>query len=175
MKYLLLGALTALFGFSAFTSINSWNIGDDYIVKFDGRGAEGTFKGLRGTIEFDPRDPAAGQLDVTVDVNTIDTGNKTQNKHARAEGWFDAERYPTIRFQSTRFGKDKNGYVVTGNLTLHGTTKEITFPFTFTPQGDGGLFTGEFEVARKAYGIEGTFGQFAVSNTFEVELRVPVE
>ena len=175
MKFLFLGALTALLSFSAFTLTNAWNIGDDYIVKFDGRGAEGTFKGLQGTIEFDPRDPAAGQIDVTVDVNTIDTGNKTQNKHARGEGWFAAETYPTIRFQSTRFGKDKNGYTVTGNLTLRGVTKEITFPFTFTPRGDGGVFTGEFEVERKAYGIEGTFGQFAVSNTFEVELRVPVE
>ena len=176
MKTLLLSlAVAGTVLLSSFTVFTTWRIADDYVVRFDGRGAEGTFQGLAGTVRFDPRDPTAGELDVTVDVRTINTGNTTKDRHARGEGWFDAARYPTIRFQSTRFGKDKDGHTVTGKLTLHGTTREITFPFTFTPVGSGGLFEGQFEVERKDYGIKGTFGQFAVSNTFEVKLRVPVE
>ena len=160
---------------SAFTVFTHWQVGPDYAVKFDGRGAAGTFTGLRGTIDFDPRDPAAGRIDVTVDVATISTGNATKDRHARGEGWFDAERYPTIRFRSTAIGEGTESYTMIGELTLHGTTREVRFPFTFTPRDAGGVFEGSFTVKRKDYGIEGTFGQFAVSNEFAVQLRIPVE
>ena len=158
----------------SFTLLGTWRIGDDYHVKFDGRGASGTFEGLRGTVIFDPDRPAAGQLDVTVDVATIDTGNATKNRHATGEGWFDAARYPTIGFRSTAISATRSGYTATGELTLHGTTRPVSFPFTFTPRPDGGLFEGSFEVNRKDYGIEGSFGQFMVSSTLTVSLRVPV-
>ena len=160
----------------AFTrySLDNYRIADDYVVQFEGRGANGTFRGLEGTIEFDTDRLAAARMDVRVAVATISTGNKTKDKHARGEGWFDAARYPTIRFQSTAFRRTADGYLVNGRLTLHGTTREIEFPFTFMPRADGGRFEGQFEVNRKDYGIEETFGQFAVTDNLTVTLRVPV-
>ncbi|MEM9836033.1 MAG: YceI family protein [Bacteroidota bacterium] len=166
----------ALLSLTAATSaaFSSWNIKQDYQVKFSGKAAEGTFEALQGTIVFDPADLASATMNVSVDVATIDTGNSTKDKHARGSSWFDADAYPKIMFKSSNFRKSDNGYVVRGKLTLHGITKEIEIPFTFTPDASGGLFEGGFSVERKEYGIKGNAFGFLVGKTFDVALKVPV-
>lgn len=159
---------------SILTLAGPWQIEDDYYVRFDTSGAEGTFRGLNGEIYFDPAAPDQASMDVSVDVKTIATGNETKDKHARGESWFNAATYPTIRFVANRFRATTTGYEVTGLLTLHGTTKKVTFPFTFNPTDTGGIFEGRFEVDRKDYGIKGNFFGWAVGRNVEVELRVPV-
>lgn len=152
-----------------------WAIADDYAVRFDTRAAEGTFGGLRGEITFDPEDLTSALVDVTVDVATISTGNATKDGHARGEAWFDAETYPTIGLRAAAFAKTADGYVARGELTLRGVTREVTVPFAFEPaDGGGGTFRGAFAVDRKAYGIEGSFGQFAVGDEVAIEWVVPV-
>ncbi|MEL7423299.1 MAG: YceI family protein [Bacteroidota bacterium] len=168
-----------LIAFSAFAFtpfyFSTWNIADDYNIRFSGRGAEGTFSGLQGTINFDAANLANAHMDVSVDVKTISTGNNTKNKHARGDSWFDAERYPKITFRSEQFRKKGQAYEVVGDLTLHGTTKEVTIPFTFTKNTNGGLFVGTFTVDRQEYGIEGPLLAFTVGDDFEIKLRVPVD
>ncbi len=154
--------------------MSNWNISDDYNIRFSGRGAEGTFKGLQGTVDFDPQNLSNARMDVQVDVKTIDTGNSTKNRHAKGDSWFDAAKYPLIKFRSKRFARSSSGYVVTGDLTLHGTTKEVRIPFTFSERTNGGLFEGKFNVNREEYGIEGPLFSFTVAEEFEIELRVPV-
>lgn len=152
----------------------SWNISDDYSIRFSGRGAEGTFRGLTGTVDFDPQDLDNSRMDVRIDVKTIDTGNSTKNRHAKGDSWFDAEKYPQIRFRSKRFSRANAAYIVTGDLTLHGTTREVRIPFTFSEHANGGLFEGKFTIEREEYGIEGPLLSFTVDDEFEIELRVPV-
>ena len=170
-----LALLLILPGALAFTLWDTWNISDDYEVRFSGSGAEGTFQGLTGTIEFNPDQLKQARFDVSVDAATIETGNNTKNKHARGENWFDVERYPEIKFRSSKVTKDGNNYQMTGTLTLHGVEKEIAFPFTFTENGGSGLFEGTFTVDREEFGIEGPFISFMVSDDFKVSLKVPVE
>ncbi len=152
----------------------AWNISEDYEVRFSGSGADGTFQGLTGTIVFDPTAPEQGRFEVVLDARTIDTGNKTKDKHARGDSWFDVEQYPEIRFRSSKIEPSGDQYQMTGVLTLHGVEKEITFPFTFTQQGDSGTFNGTFTVDREEFGIEGPFFAFTVGDDFEVNLNVPV-
>ncbi|WKN42599.1 YceI family protein [Tunicatimonas pelagia] len=159
----------------AFPIWNTWSISDDYEVRFSGSGAEGTFRGLTGTVVFNPDQLGQAQFDVSVDATTIDTGNKTKDKHARGKDWFDVEQYPEIKFRSSQITKVGEQYQMTGTLTLHGTEKEITFPFTFTENGSSGLFEGSFTVDREEYGIEGPFISFMVGDDFEVSLKVPVQ
>ncbi len=170
--FILLLILPAAF---AFTIGNTWSISDDYEVRFSGSGAEGTFRGLTGTIKFDPDQLRQSQFDVSIDATTIDTGNKTKDKHARGKSWFDVEQYPEIKFRSLQVTKAGDQYQMTGTLTLHGVEKEITFPFTFTENGGSGLFEGSFTVDREEYGIKGPFIGFMVGDDFEVNLKVPVE
>ena len=156
-------------------SETTWGITDDYEVRFSGSGAEGTFRGLTGTLAFDPEAPEQARFDVAVDARTIDTGNKTKDKHARGESWFDVEQYPEIKYRSSHIESTDDGYRTTGLLTLHGVKKEVSFPFTFTPQGEGAVFEGGFTVDRQEFGIKGPFFGFVVGDEFTVTLRVPVQ
>ena len=156
------------------TIFNNWKINDTYQVKFSGSSAEGTFKGLKGSVVFDSSDLSTAFMNVSVDVSTISTGNKTKDKHARGKSWFHAEKYPKITFKSTQFNQASRGYEVIGKLTLHGITKEVKIPFTFEADGKKALFVGQFTVNRQDYGIKGPFFGFTVGNEFQIDLRVPV-
>ena len=168
------------FGFLILTafatySSQSWTIGDDYVISFDGGGAKGVLRNLEGQIVFDEKNLSASSMDVQVAVNSIDTGNKTKDKHAKGKNWFNAEKFPFIAFKSKMFRSSKEGYEVVGDLEFHGTKKEIVIPFTFERSEEGGVFEGEFSVLRKDYGIKGPLFGFTVGNDFKVNLRVPVE
>ncbi len=152
----------------------SYTISEDYVIAFDGSGAEGTFRGLSGEIVFDPAELSAARMDVSVDATTIETGNQTKDRHARGDAWFDVERYPKITYVAQEFTRTETGYLANGILTLHGVSKSMPLPFTFTPTADGGLFVGSMTVDREAFGIEGPWLAFTVGDEFEVELRVPV-
>lgn len=156
-----------------FAPESEWDISDDYQVRFSGSGANGTFRGLTGTIIFDPAAPEQGRFEVALDARTIDTGNKVKDRHARGDSWFDVEQYPEIRFRSSQIKQLGIQYQVTGILTLHGVEKQITFPFTFSQQGNSGVFNGTFTVDREEFGIDGPFFAFTVGNDFEVNLNVP--
>jgi len=164
----------AFLTFSTSPKAQQWKISDNYEIQFSGSGADGTFRGLAGTIHFDPENLAESQFDVTVDVNTISTGNKTKDKHAKDDSWFDAEVFPQMRFVSSQVTRTANGYQATGNLEVHGIKKELVLPFTFTPGGNGGVFEGTFTVNRKDFDITGPLFGFMVGDKFEVNAKVPV-
>lgn len=164
-------SLTMHFSIHAQTN---WKIADNYEIAFSGKKAEGTFKGLEGTIQFDPNDLENSRFEVSVDVSTIETGNKTKNNHAKGDSWFFSEKFPEIFFTSSTISTTANGYEVTGTLDLHGIKKTITFPFTFSENGDSGQLNGKMTVNRQDFGIEGNFFGFAVGDDFSVTLKVPV-
>lgn len=157
--------LTTVF---AITLAQSWSIKSDYAIKFTSDDASGIFKTFSGAIEFDGT--AASKFAVTIDVNSINTGNGMQNKHAKGAEWFEATKYPNITFTSSKVVKTGNTYQVTGTLDMHGVKKEITIPFTFTPKGNEGLFFGTFTVNRNDYKI----GKPASGDAGVIKLEVSV-
>ena len=156
---------------SAFTVIKSqnWTIADDYSVKFDGGDPSGEFKGLKGTVSFDPANLATSKFDVSIDVATINTGNGMKNTHAKSAMWFDAEKYPLIKFTSSAISKTASGYEAKGILELHGVQKEVSIPFTF----ENNVFAGNFEVNRLDYNINTAEPNHGAA-TFKVDISVPV-
>jgi len=126
----------------------------------------------RNTIEFDASDLDASNFDVWVETASISTGNKTKDKHARGGSWLDAEAFPRIGFQSKSFVKTDAGYSVEGQLNIHGVSKTVSIPFTFSDN----VFSGRLTVVREDYGIEGPFlfGGL-VGDEIRVLLRIPVE
>ena len=162
---------TSIFALTAFTFLNlNWDINPNYVIKFSGRGATGTFTGLKGTVNFNPSNLVGSKIDVSVDATTINTGNKKKDEHARNEAWFDVAKFPTIKFTSSAFTKTADAYSAHGTLNLHGVQKEVDIPFTFT----NNTFMGIFKVSRKDYGIKGSGPSFMVSSDFEINLNVPV-
>jgi polyisoprenoid-binding protein YceI len=168
-----LAALLLLAGSAfAFLAVPGWKIKDNYEIKFSSGDVGGIFKKFGGTILFDEHNPAASRFDVNLDVSSLNTGNALQNKHAKSDEWFDAAKYPQIRFTSKSIGKTAGGYQVTGDLEMHGVRKTITFPFTFVQNSGGGVFTSAFTVNRNDYHIGKPGGD--VEDAIKVEISVPV-
>lgn len=142
-------------------------------IKNFGFNVTGSFRGLQGTVQFDPNDLAKSSFDVSVDASSVNTGIDMLDDHLRAEEYFDVKTYPRIRFVSSRIApSNKTGtLIVFGRLTIKSITKEISFPFTAKPQNEGYVFNGEFKINRRDFGVGGSS---AASNELTVMLSVIV-
>ena len=172
-KLSFVGLIAAVMSLSAFTFVNStsWKIADGYSIKFDSKDPTGVFTKMSGEIEFDEDNLSASRFDVKVDVNSINTGNGMQNKHAKSAKWFDAEQFPTINYTSKEFSKTAAGYEVLGVLELHGVKKDFTMPFTFSDN----TFKSSFKVNRTDFNLGKTKGMSGkVPLELDVEVSVPV-
>jgi len=163
-------SISAVFAFTVLAQ--NWTITDKYKISFSSNDAGGIFKTFKGSIAFDEANPAASKFDVTIDVASINTGNGLQNKHAKGEEWFDATKYPVIRYTSKKFVKTATGYAVTGDLQIKGVTKEYTIPFTFKKAGAGATFNGSFTVNRSDFKIGKPGGD--VAEQIKIDVAVPV-
>lgn len=94
---------------------------------------KGRFGDVKGTIEI----PENGQpkVDVTIATASIDTRAEARDTHLRSADFFDVEKYPELRFVSTKATKTDDGYKLVGDLTIKGLTKTITL--TVTEEGAG--------------------------------------
>ncbi|MEM7110157.1 MAG: YceI family protein [Bacteroidota bacterium] len=155
--------------------VPTWQITDDYTIKFAGTKAEGTFSGLSGQIMFDPNQLSGSKFDVELDVSTISTGNKTKDKHARGESWFAAEKFPKIHFTSSEIVSLEVGYEAVGELELRGIKKKATISFSYFEEGDKATFEGEMKINREDYGIDGNFFAFVVGDEFDVTIQLTAD
>ena len=91
----------------------------------------GRFAKFSGAIKVDTTDISKSSVDVTIEVASLNTDNEGRDKHLKTADFFDVEKYPTITFKSTAVKEVAKGKLeVTGDFTLHGVTKRITFPIT---------------------------------------------
>lgn len=87
---------------------------------------EGSFKSFDVKVVAPGQDFTNAAVELTADVNTINTEDEARDKHLKNEDFFDAPKYPTMTFKSTSFKKKSNTiYEMTGNLTMHGVTKQV--------------------------------------------------
>lgn len=173
LKFLTASLIIGSFAFTTITA-TKWSYSEDnYVIKFSSEDPSGTFKGLEGDVVFDINNLTESYFDVSVDVNTINTGNGMQNRHATSEKWLDAEKYPKIKFKSSSIKATDKGFDALGKLEMHGVTKEITIPFTFTEGAFAGTFQGEFMVNRNDYNIGSPGGK--ASEKIKVSIKLPVK
>ncbi|HEX4322287.1 MAG TPA: YceI family protein [Acidobacteriaceae bacterium] len=89
---------------------------------------KGRFSGLAGTLTEHTVDSSLSSIEATIDVTTVETGDAARDGHLKSADFFDAEAFPTMSFKSTEVvKKGEEEYSVTGELTLHGVTKQVTF------------------------------------------------
>ena len=99
---------------------------------------KGSFDTLQGQLHIDEQNPANSWVEVEVDAASINTHNLLRDAHLRSNAFFAVKKYPTIAFKSTRVEPiGGSAYIVTGNLTLLGTTKPITFDVSYSGQSAG--------------------------------------
>jgi polyisoprenoid-binding protein YceI len=119
----------------------------------------GRFNDFSGTIRMDPKNVANSSVEFQIKAASIDTNSPDRDKHLRTADFFDVEKYPQITFKSKSVkptGKDT--YNVTGTLTMHGVSKEITLPVTYLGQASmrgttRAGFAATTTLNRKDYGV----------------------
>lgn len=85
----------------------------------------GRIGGLQGTIAFNDTDATKSKVNVTIDVNTLETGSGPRDTDVKGPGFFDVAKFPTATFASTSVTKSGMHLKVNGNLTLHGVTRPV--------------------------------------------------
>jgi polyisoprenoid-binding protein YceI len=86
----------------------------------------GQFKGVTGTVNWDDQDVSKSTVDVTIDANTVDSGEPKRDADLKSANFFDVAHYSTITFKSTKIEKISAAKMkVTGNLTIRGVTKPV--------------------------------------------------
>jgi polyisoprenoid-binding protein YceI len=132
-------AAIALLAVSALTA-GSVRAADEYVydlvhssVSFKARHLDlswihGRFNLVDGKFSLDREKPENSTFQLTVMVDSVDTGNVARDLHLKQNDYFDLAKFPTIEFKSTKVKPIDGGYEVTGDFTMHGVTKSITFP-----------------------------------------------
>lgn len=143
-----------------------------FSIKNFGLLTDGAFKGLKGNIKFDVNNTATCSFTITVEANTIYTGNNVRDKHLKKEEYFNVAKYPVLSFTSTKIVSTATPGVlnISGKLSIKGVSKDISFPFTAVAQSDGYVFEGNFKLNRRDFGVGGS--SFVMSDNVNVTLLI---
>lgn len=93
---------------------------------------DGSFRLFDGSMEHSKPDYSDAKIIFTVDVNSINTDNENRDKHLKSDDFFNAEKFPQMKFESTSFTPlGNNKYKLDGNLTIRDVTKPVSFDVTY--------------------------------------------
>lgn len=140
---------------------------------------EGRFKDIKGTVEYNADDVTKSSVAFTAKIESINTGVAQRDGHLKSADFFDAAKFPEMTFKSTKVEKKNGRHILTGDLTIKGVTKQVSFPFTMTggvkdPWGGTrfGIAAGT-TINRRDFGI--TWGNLLPSGALDVANEVAVE
>ncbi|MGA9527684.1 MAG: YceI family protein [Terriglobales bacterium] len=125
-------AIVVVTTITAFAQTSTWSIDPNHsTAQFTVRhlgisNVTGNFTKVSGTVALDEKNIAQSQVNASIDVNSIDTRVEMRDKDLKSDHFFDVEKYPTIEFKSKRIVKNGDKVQMTGDLTIHGTTHEVT-------------------------------------------------
>lgn len=85
----------------------------------------GEFTRISGTVEYDQQNPTAIRIDATIDATSVNTGEPKRDAHLKSPDFFDTTKHPVLTFKSKSARKTAAGLAVTGDLTIHGVTREV--------------------------------------------------
>jgi polyisoprenoid-binding protein YceI len=130
--------------------------------------ADGRFHRFEGEVRVDPRAPEQAHVTVSVDALSVDTGIRRRDNHLRSEDFFDVARFPLITFTSQRITPAEGKALVTGALSFHGITREVTVPVELELGGPSLRARGGFTIRMSDFGI--TYRSFLNPIRDEVEI-----
>ena len=133
-KLLSVAALVALASLPCLAQTTTWQVdtahtNSQFAVKHLGISTvRGQFTKTTGQVQLDEKDVTKSQVEVTVDTTTVDSRNDNRDTDVKGPNYLDVEKFPTMTFKSKRVASVGEGKLkLTGDLTLHGVTKEVTF------------------------------------------------
>ncbi|MFN3405668.1 MAG: YceI family protein [Cytophagaceae bacterium] len=123
---------------------------------------KGHFRKFDVHVETDNEDFKDAKISFSADVNSIDTGSEQRDQHLKSADFFEAEKYPELKFESTRFEGDK----LYGNLTMHGITKPVTLDVEF-----GGVAKDPWGNKKAGFSISGNINRKDFGLTWNAALE----
>jgi polyisoprenoid-binding protein YceI len=125
-------AIVLLASLSALAQTSNWNIDPAHsTAQFTVRhlaisNVTGSFTKVTGSVTLNDQDIAQSQVLASIDVSSVDTRVEARDKDLKSPNFFDVEKYPTIEFKSKRIASSGGKLQLIGDLTIHGTTREVT-------------------------------------------------
>jgi len=192
MKKILL--LIGLFTFSTFAAFTcpepviealSWQIDKNHSsVAFSVRhffaNVMGSFDEFEGDIKFNPDDLENSSVSFSINVTSVNTKNERRDSHLQSEDFFNAEKWPQMKFESTGISKSGDQFLVKGSMTIRDVSKEMELPVKFLgemehPRKEGtyiGGFSTEFTIDRNEFGVGS--GNYISTATVGGEIKVTI-
>jgi polyisoprenoid-binding protein YceI len=137
----------------------------------------GRFNEVSGRFAIDSADPGRSSFELSMKPESVDTANSKRDEHLRSPDFFNVKQFPVISFTSTSVKPIQGGYEVTGDVTLHGATRSITFPLSggrtaeFPPGVKRTGYSTQFKLKRSDFGMDKMIGavgdEIYVSISFE--------
>ncbi len=190
MKTIIISALILAATVFANAQTSQWGYDDTHakvgfsISHFGISETEGKFTKFSGTVLSDKPDFSDAKIEITIDVNSINTEAPQRDAHLKSADFFDVAKFPAIVFKSKKLtAAGKNKYKLTGDITMHGVTKEITLDVTYK-----GKVVDPYKNTKAGFKLSGTLnrndfglswngklasGEILVGN--EVELMINIE
>lgn len=145
----------------------------------------GRFDNFEGLYNFDDDNVENSSVEAKINSSSVNTNKEKRDKHLRSDEFLDAEKFPEITFKSKSIkkGSSERNFLITGDLTIHGVTKEVILDTDYEgsvakdPWGNArSAFTAETEINRKDYGLTWNkvleTGQFLVGDEVKIILEV---
>jgi polyisoprenoid-binding protein YceI len=141
------------------------HVGDDPKPRLGG------FSRFQGYAVVDPDNNAVTSISIDINVDSVWTQFEKLTGHLKNADFFDTAKFPAARFVSTEIGITQKGQcTITGNLTLHGATKSISFPANYRFENGGMLLAAKFQLDRSQFGMDQMLS--GVDKLVEVEIFV---
>lgn len=143
----------------------------------------GRFQKWNGKLDYDPANPAAARVEVSIDTASIDTNEEKRDGHLRSPDFFDAAQFPQMTFKSRKVDEAGKGKLrITGDLSLHGVTREVVLDVENhgtgkDPWGNQRAgFTATTQINRTDFGLKWNqaleAGGVLVSEKVDIELEI---
>ncbi|KAF1004159.1 MAG: Protein YceI [Luteibacter sp.] len=133
-----------------------------------------------GTLVYDEKDPTKATVEATFKLADLDTFVPKLNEHLSSDQFFDAAKYPTITFKSTKVATAGKGKLkVTGDLTVHGVTKPVTLDVTVNKVGENPMMKGTpvagFDAVATLKRSDFGVGAYVPNVSDEIKIRITTE
>ena len=143
---------------------------------------KGRIADIEGTINIDEKNPRNPSVEATLKTASIDTRTDQRDDHLRSGDFLNVEKYPEIKFRSTRFDGDRKAFKLTGDLTIRDVTRPITLDVEFEGQtkdpwgGERVGFSAKGKIDRRDFGLTWNqvleAGGVAVGNEIKIGIEV---
>ena len=143
---------------------------------------KGRITDVEGSIFVDEKDPTKSSVEAVLKAASLDTRTEQRDQHLRSGDFLDVEKYPEIRFRSTRVEGDREKFKLTGDLTIRDVTREVTLDVQFEGRtkdpwgGERAGFSAQGKIDRREFGLtwnallEG--GGLTVGNDIKINIEV---